>query len=95
MYLKHTIGRNYKIKILTLFKIPLSISNRMDINTLYTHELPLFNRILITLIAVVYVGFMVFNATFNNFSSVILWRSVLLMEEIGVPGENLRSVASH
>jgi len=30
---------------------------------------------------------MVFNATFNNIS-VILWRSVLLVEEIGVPAEN-------
>ena len=29
---------------------------------------------------------MVFNATFKNIS-VISWRSVLLMEEIGVPGE--------
>jgi len=31
--------------------------------------------------------FMVFNTTFNNIS-VISWRSVLLVEEIGVPGEN-------
>ena len=30
---------------------------------------------------------MVFNATFNNIS-VISWRSVLLMEETGVPREN-------
>ena len=30
---------------------------------------------------------MVFNSIFNNFSD-ILWRSVLLMEENGVPGEN-------
>jgi hypothetical protein len=29
---------------------------------------------------------MVFNATFNNIS-IILWRSVLLVEETGVPGE--------
>ena len=29
-------------------------------------------------------GFMVFNATFNNIS-VISWRSVLLVEETGVP----------
>ena len=29
---------------------------------------------------------MVFNATFNNIS-VILWRSVLLVDETGVPGE--------
>jgi hypothetical protein len=32
---------------------------------------------------------MVFNATFNNIS-VISWRSVLLVEETGVPGENHR-----
>ena len=34
---------------------------------------------------------MVFNATFNNIS-VISWRSVLLVEEIGIPGENHRPV---
>jgi hypothetical protein len=37
---------------------------------------------------------MVFNATFNNIS-VISWRSVLLVDETGVPGENHRPVASH
>jgi hypothetical protein len=40
------------------------------------------------------VWFMVFNTTFNNFS-VILWWSVLLVEETGVPGENHQPVASH
>jgi len=35
---------------------------------------------------------MVFNATFNNIS-VILWQSILLVEETGVPGENHRPVA--
>ena len=37
---------------------------------------------------------MVFNATFNNIS-VISWRSVLLVEETGVPRENHRPVESH
>jgi hypothetical protein len=37
---------------------------------------------------------MVFNTTFNNIS-VISWQSVLLVEEIGVPRENHRPVASH
>ena len=37
---------------------------------------------------------MMFNATFNNIS-VISWRSVLLVEETGVSGENHRPVASH
>jgi hypothetical protein len=32
------------------------------------------------------VWFMVFNATFNNIS-IISWRSVLLVEETGVPGK--------
>ena len=40
------------------------------------------------------VWFMLFKATFNNIS-VISWRSVLLAEETGVPGENHRPVASH
>jgi hypothetical protein len=35
-----------------------------------------------------------FNATFNNIS-VILWQSVLLVEETGVPGENHRLATSH
>jgi hypothetical protein len=34
------------------------------------------------------------NTTFNNISA-ISWRSVLLVEETGVPGENHRPVASH
>ena len=37
---------------------------------------------------------MVFNAPFNNIS-VISWRTVLLMEETGEPGENQRHAASH
>ena len=43
---------------------------------------------------VCFVCLMMFNATFNNIS-VILWQSVLLVEEIGEPGENHRPVASH
>ena len=39
----------------------------------------------------VWVGFMVFNATFNNIS-VIWWRSVLSVDG---PGENHRPVTSH
>jgi len=37
---------------------------------------------------------MVFYATFNNIS-VISWRSVLLVDETEVPGENNWPVASH
>jgi hypothetical protein len=36
----------------------------------------------------------VFNPTFNNIS-LILWRSVLLVEETGGPGANHRPAASH
>ena len=35
-----------------------------------------------------------FNASFDNFS-VISWRSVLLVEETGVPGDNHRPAISH
>ena len=41
-----------------------------------------------------FVCLMVFNAIFNNIS-VISWRSVLLVEETGGPGENNQPVASH
>jgi hypothetical protein len=37
---------------------------------------------------------MVFNSTFNNISA-ISWRSVLLLEETGVPRENQRPAVSH
>ena len=37
---------------------------------------------------------MVFDATFNNIS-VLSWRSALLVEETGVPGENHRPAANH
>jgi len=40
------------------------------------------------------IWFMVFNAILNNIS-VISWRSVLLVEETVVPGENHRPAASH
>ena len=40
------------------------------------------------------VWFMVFNAAFNNIS-IISWRSVLLVEETGVLGENHQPVVSH
>jgi hypothetical protein len=39
------------------------------------------------------VGVMMFNATFNNISVIISWRSVLLVEETGVPGENHRIIS--
>jgi hypothetical protein len=41
-----------------------------------------------------WVRIIVFNAIFNNIS-VISWRSVLLVEETGVPGESHRPVTSH
>ena len=45
-------------------------------------------------IGLIIVCLMVFNATFNNIS-VKSWRSVLLVEETGRPGENHRPVGSH
>jgi hypothetical protein len=38
--------------------------------------------------------FMMFNATFNTISAILLW-SVLLVEESRVPGENHSAVVSH
>jgi hypothetical protein len=47
-----------------------------------------------TFVHIFSIRFMVLNVTFNNIS-VILWRSVLLVEKSGVPGENHRPAASH
>ena len=49
--------------------------------------------IVVILLRVV-VRVMLLNAIFNDIS-VISWRSVLLVEETGLPGENHRPVASH
>jgi hypothetical protein len=64
----------------TLIIIMLGMGSTIEIHSLIKH-----------------VGVMVFNATFNNKNNIsfILWRSVLLVEEIGVPGENHRPAAIH
>ena len=54
----------------------------------------LFVCLFACLFACFFACLMVFNATFNNIS-VISWRSVLLVEETGGPGENHRPIASH
>jgi hypothetical protein len=41
-----------------------------------------------------WVRVMFFNAIFNNISA-ILWQSILLMDETGIPGENHRPSAGH
>jgi hypothetical protein len=41
-----------------------------------------------------FVCLMMFKTSFNNMSF-ISWRSVLLVEETGVPGENHRPAAGH
>jgi len=58
-------------------------------------ETDIITSITLSLIVWLVGWFMVFNATFNNIFSVISWRSVLLVEETEVPGENYRPVASH
>jgi len=64
------------------------------VNTSATYSPHDFVYLLSSLIYCLFVCLMVFNATFNNIS-VISWRSVLLVEETGGPGENNRPVASH
>jgi vancomycin permeability regulator SanA len=54
----------------------------------------IFSFLLLFLYFVQGLGYGVKNTTFNNISDISL-RSVLLVEETGVLGENHRSVASH
>ena len=58
-----------------------------------TNNLLSLNIFITFTITIMRFGSMTFNATFNNIS-VILWPSVLLVEETGVLGENHRPVAS-
>ena len=55
---------------------------------------PFVNRSPMLLLFYCLCWFIVFNATFNN-SSVTSWRSVFLVEEIRVPGENHRPDTIH
>ena len=48
----------------------------------------------ISIVKVVGLGFMVFNTTLNNIS-VISWKSVLLVKETRVSGQNHRPVTSY
>jgi hypothetical protein len=59
-------------------------------------DLGFLREILVNNLQMLALGFrvIVLNATFNNISA-ISWRPVLLVEEIGVPGENHRPIASH
>jgi hypothetical protein len=61
----------------------------------WSHGSWIYNYLLSTSALLFYrVKVMMFNGTFNNIS-VISWRSVLLVQETVVPGENHRPVASH
>ena len=69
----------------------------------FVFDINYFNKVLIfsgkirqndSFLFCLFVCLIVFNATFNNIS-IISWRSVLLVEETGVPGENHFSVAIH
>ena len=63
----------------------LQVQRNVFIDSSQTYFLNVFSK---------WVRVMVFNATFNNIS-VISWRSVLLVEETGVPGENRRPATIH
>ena len=61
-----------------LIRVPFGVTIRLPLPQPYKHKKKNTQYLQ---------GAMVFNATFNNIS-VILWGSVLLVEETGVPGEN-------
>ena len=63
----------------------------MDLN--WSHQLNFYVGYLTAGRPLGYIRLMMFNATFNNIS-VISWRSVLLVEETVVPGENHQPAAN-
>jgi hypothetical protein len=72
-----------QIKKKKMFHILTTLSSKYEILLQYV-EIKLNYRVRV----------MVLNATFNNIS-IISWRSVLLVEETGVLGENHRPAESH
>jgi hypothetical protein len=91
---------DYKAK----FEYPLYFLLSMAFNLMlrtYRYQLSFFLIINIQRIRyLLLIGFkinsflLVFNATFNNISA-ISWKPVLVVEEVGVPGENHRPWASN
>ena len=71
-----------------MLEIGMQCVKQININSYYISNLKYFY------ISRVSVRVMVFNVTFNNIS-VISWRSILLVEETGVPVENHQPAASH
>ena len=71
----------YIVCLLSNYALDPLIVIRSDINLLFKMEVD------IGFTCISRVRVMVFNATFNN-TSAISWWSVLLVEEIGGPGEN-------
>ena len=81
--------------IYTMFMFCIRLSVQMYQNLVKACQIKTFyKRKLDNVFMVVVVLVLAFNATFINIS-VILWWSVLLVVETGVPRENLRPVASH
>ena len=66
------------------------IQSKVTICSTFTMEMPLE---MASFALIFRVRIIVFNATFNNISVILLL--VLLVEETGVPGENHQPVASH
>ena len=72
----------FQQQMIVVYCIPLSVSTINMKSVSFVHEIKCVCL------------FMVFNVTFN-YISVISWRSVLLVEETGGPGENHRPATSH
>jgi hypothetical protein len=69
--------------------------SRWEVHIHFVHVGGIFYHHCLNFLFIIYrVRVMVFNVTFNNIS-VILWRSVLLVRETRVPGENHWPAASH
>ena len=83
---------NFKINIKLIIHAIFCSAVYAKFSFVNTNNLWIPSTIVQILICRVRVRAMVFNATFNNIS-VILWRTVLLVEETRVPGENHLPVA--
>ena len=79
---------NVGLNTITLTPFDDNVGLCIPVPTIYNHPHSRDTQASISLSHTnIYIKVMVFNATFNN-GSVISWRSVLLVEETGIPEEN-------
>ena len=98
MFISQAMPHTYQIEYLNVDDYFLIKRSQVKLHELYVTQILniLVGTVINFSLYIKYdlIWFLVFNATFSNISS-ISWRPLLVVEEVGVPGENHRPLASN